>query len=96
MLTAFLPQGEPLWYRNLVSARAKRAWERRVGTTIKEVQDMGTPRYSEEFKAEAVRLFKAGNKPVAQLARKLGVAGETIRTWASRAETHLRQSANPS
>ncbi len=47
---------------------------------------MGTPRYSKEFKAEAVRLFKAGNKPVAQLARELGVAGGTIRIWASRAE----------
>ena len=47
---------------------------------------MGTPRYSKEFKAEAVRLFTAGNKPVAQLARELGVAGGTIRTWASRAE----------
>lgn len=47
---------------------------------------MGTPRYSKEFKAEAVRLFKAGNKPVAQLARELGVAGGTIRTWARQAE----------
>ena len=43
-------------------------------------------RYSKEFKAEAVRLFKAGNKPVAQLARELGVAVGTVRTWASRAE----------
>lgn len=32
-----------------------------------------------------MRLFKAGNKPVAQLAKELGVAGGTIRTWASRA-----------
>lgn len=36
---------------------------------------MGTPRYSNEFKAEAVRLFKAGNKPVSQLAKELNVAG---------------------
>jgi len=47
---------------------------------------MGTPRYSKEFKAEAVRLFKAGNKPVAQLAKELGIAVGTIRTWASHAK----------
>jgi transposase len=47
---------------------------------------MGTPRYSKEFKAEAVRLFIAGNKPVAQLAKELGVAAKSIRDWAKQAE----------
>ena len=47
---------------------------------------MGTPRYSREFKAEAVRLFKAGNKPVSQLAKELGVAAKSIRDWARQAE----------
>ena len=58
----------------------------RVNTTLKEVKDMGTPRYSKEFKAEAVRLFKAGNKPAAQLAKELGVAAKSIRDWARQAE----------
>ncbi len=47
---------------------------------------MGTPRYSKEFKAEAVRLFNAGNKPVAQLAKEIGVAAKSIRDWARQAE----------
>ncbi len=47
---------------------------------------MGTPRYSREFKADAVRLFKAGNKPVLQLAKELGVSTGSIRTWAQQAE----------
>ncbi len=50
---------------------------------------MGTPRYSREFKAEAVRLFKAGNKPVAQLAKELGVAAKSIRDWARQAEVDV-------
>jgi len=47
---------------------------------------MGTPRYSKEFKAEAVRLFKAGNKPVTRLAKELGVAAGSIRQWARQIE----------
>jgi len=47
---------------------------------------MGKPRYSKEFKAEAVRLFKAGNRPVAQLAKELGVAAKSIRDWARQAK----------
>ena len=47
---------------------------------------MGKPRYSREFKAEAVRLFKAGNKPVSQLAAELGVAAKSIRDWARQAD----------
>ncbi len=47
---------------------------------------MGTPRYSKEFKAEAVRPFKAGNKPVGQLAKDRGVAAKWIRDWARQAD----------
>jgi len=47
---------------------------------------MGKPRYSREFKAEAVRLFKAGNKPVAQLAKDLDVSEKSIRDWARQAD----------
>ncbi len=54
---------------------------------------MGTPRYSKEFKAEAVRLFKAGNKPVAQLAKELGVAAKSIRDWAKQADADAGRGA---
>ena len=47
---------------------------------------MGKPRYSNEFKAEAVRLFKADAKPVSHLAKKLGVAAKSIRDWARQAD----------
>ena len=47
---------------------------------------MGTARYSREFKTEAVRLFKAGNKPVSRLAKELGIADKTLRNWAHQAD----------
>lgn len=47
---------------------------------------MGSSRYSKEFKAEAVRLFKAGNKLASQLAKELGVSAKSIREWARQAE----------
>ncbi len=50
---------------------------------------MGTPRYSKEFKAEAVRLCSAGNKPVSQLAKELGVAAKSIRDWVRQAEADI-------
>ena len=46
---------------------------------------MGNTRYSKEFKAEAVRLFRAGNKPVSQLAKELGASDKSIRDWARQA-----------
>ena len=39
---------------------------------------LSAPRHSKEFKGEAVRLFKAGNKPVARLVKELGVAAKSI------------------
>jgi|RhiMethySRZTD1v2_1073278.scaffolds.fasta_scaffold3007322_1 transposase len=38
-------------------------------------------RYSREFKVEAVRLADAGDKPVAQVARELGLRRNQIDKW---------------
>lgn len=40
-----------------------------------------SPRYSPEFRDDAVRLVKTSGKPVAAIARDLGVSYETLRTW---------------
>lgn len=37
--------------------------------------------YTAEFKAEAVRLAKSGEKSVTQTAKDLGVALESLRKW---------------
>ena len=50
---------------------------------------MGTYRYSGEFRADAVALVRSSERPVAQVARDLGVNHETLRQWvraAGRAE----------
>ena len=47
---------------------------------------MGSPRYSKEFKADAVRVFKSGNKPIGQLSKELGVTTNSIRVWAREAD----------
>ncbi len=41
-----------------------------------------TPRYTPEFRAEAVRLVRsAPDKPASQIARELGVSDNALRTW---------------
>jgi transposase-like protein len=40
-----------------------------------------TPRYSEEFKADAVALVRSSGKTVTQVARDLGVSPEGLRGW---------------
>ncbi len=43
---------------------------------------MGTRRrYTAEFKAEAVRLVATSDRPVAQIARELGVNEQTLHKW---------------
>ena|SRR5215469_7061155 len=42
--------------------------------------------YPAEFRAEAIRLARASGKPHAQLARELGMTGETLRLWLEQAD----------
>lgn len=39
------------------------------------------PPYPPEFRREAVELARTGGKPIAQVARDLGVSGQTLHTW---------------
>ncbi len=39
------------------------------------------PVYSEEFKRDAVRLVTSSGRTRAEVARELGISGETLRTW---------------
>jgi transposase len=39
------------------------------------------PPYPEEFRREAIRLAKLGDKPQRRLARDLGISGVTLRSW---------------
>jgi transposase len=41
-------------------------------------------KYTEEFKSEAVRLLKRGEKPLAEIARDIGVSDTTLWGWAYR------------
>ncbi len=42
--------------------------------------------YPEEFKREAVELLRAGGRPLAQIARELGVSTESLRLWRKQAQ----------
>ena len=39
------------------------------------------PPYPPEFRREAVRLVRSSGKPIVEVARELGIAGETLRNW---------------
>jgi transposase len=43
------------------------------------------PPYPPEFRQEAVRLVQSGGRLVVQVARELGIAGETLRSWVRQA-----------
>ena len=40
-----------------------------------------TPRYSEEFKRDAVALVRSSGRTVNEVARDLGVSSEGLRNW---------------
>jgi transposase len=42
--------------------------------------------YPEEFKREAVELLRTSGRPLAQIARELGVSTESLRLWRKQAE----------
>lgn len=42
-------------------------------------------RYTAEFKAEAVRLVSSSGKPLAQIARELGINEQTLHSWKKQA-----------
>jgi len=45
-----------------------------------------TPRYSKEFKSEAVQLVRSSGRPVSQIARELGISGNSLRNWVKQAQ----------
>jgi transposase len=44
------------------------------------------PPYPPEFRQEAVRLVRSSGRPITELARELGIAGETLRSWVKQAD----------
>jgi transposase len=44
------------------------------------------PPYPPEFRQEAVRLVQSSGKPLVTIARDLGIAGETLRSWMKQAQ----------
>ena len=40
-----------------------------------------TPPYSEEFRREAIRLLRRGDRTIPELARDLGVSPQSLRNW---------------
>jgi transposase len=54
---------------------------------------VGTFRYPVEFRADAVALVRSSGRPIAQVAKELGVNHETLRTWVRAAEAAERPGA---
>ncbi|MER6894785.1 transposase, partial [Amycolatopsis sp. NPDC000740] len=46
----------------------------------------GSSKYPEEFRRDAVALVRSSSRPLAQVARELGVNHETLRTWVRAAD----------
>ncbi len=44
------------------------------------------PPYPEEFRREAVRLLRRGDRTVPELARDLGVSQQSLRNWSAQAD----------
>jgi transposase len=45
-----------------------------------------TPPYPEEFRREAVRLLRRGDRTIPELARDLGCSPQSLRNWSKRAD----------
>lgn len=45
-----------------------------------------TPPYSLEFRAEAVRLLRRGDRSIPELARDLGCSPQSLRNWRARVD----------
>ncbi len=45
--------------------------------------------FTKEFKLEAVQLVKTSNKPLAQIARDLGIADSTLHHWRQLEASHF-------
>ena len=50
-------------------------------------------KFTPEFKLEAVRLAAAGGKPLAQVARELGILPNLLRNWRRQVESRAGQPA---
>ena len=44
------------------------------------------PHYPPEFKAEAIRLVRSSDRSISQVAKELGVSGNSLRNWVKQAE----------
>ena len=44
------------------------------------------PPYPEEFRREAVELVRSSGRPVNEIAKDLGVSGQSLHNWVKRAE----------
>ena len=45
-----------------------------------------TPRYSQEFKSEAVQLVRSSRRSISQIAKEIGLSGNSLRNWVKQAE----------
>jgi|AntDeeMinimDraft_5_1070356.scaffolds.fasta_scaffold39188_1 transposase len=52
-------------------------------------------KYTDEFRADAVRLVIDEELPVAQVARDLGMPQNTLHSWVKKARTHHSSSEGP-
>ena len=44
------------------------------------------PHYPSEFKAEAIRLVRSSGRSISQVAKELGVSGNSLRNWLRQAD----------
>jgi transposase len=44
------------------------------------------PQYPPQFKAEAVQLVRSSGRSISQIAKDLGVSGNSLRTWVKQSE----------